>query len=134
LKVQEVATAIGAITESVTKVKGIVDQVREASQQQRQGIDQVAQAIAQMEKVTQTTAATAEESAAASEELSGQAETALSVVGELETLIDGRGNAALVTRMSAHKRPAARLARLPGRAAAPTDESSMGDSGTFGRF
>jgi methyl-accepting chemotaxis protein/methyl-accepting chemotaxis protein-1 (serine sensor receptor) len=30
-KVQEVATAIGAITESVTKVQGIVDEVREAS-------------------------------------------------------------------------------------------------------
>ena len=40
-KVEQVATAIGAITDSVAQVKGIVDEVREASQQQTQGIDQV---------------------------------------------------------------------------------------------
>ena len=54
-----------------------------------QGIDQVAQASAQMEKVTQTTAATAEESAAASEELNAQAESALAVVRQLETMVGG---------------------------------------------
>jgi methyl-accepting chemotaxis protein/methyl-accepting chemotaxis protein-1 (serine sensor receptor) len=106
-KVQDVATAIGAITESVTKVKGIVDEVREASQQQTQGIDQVAQAIAQMEKVTQTTAATAEESAAASEELNAQAETSMSVVSQLEALVggsgSGRASVAPATRTAARK-------------------------------
>jgi len=131
-KVQEVATAIGAITESVVRVKGIVDEVREASQQQMQGIDQVAQAIAQMEKVTQTTAATAEKSAAASEQLSGQAETSLSVVGELETLIDGRGNVGPVTRSSVHK--IGLPARVPPRAPAPAEEIALRGSGTFGRF
>ena len=90
-KVDQVATSIGAITESVTRVKGIVEEVREASRQQTQGIDQVSQAIAQMEKVTQTTAATAEESAAASEELNAQAEAALDVVRQLDTLVAGSG-------------------------------------------
>ena len=73
-KVEQVAAAIAAITDSVGQVKGLVDEVSVASRQQSQGIDQVSQAIAQMEKVTQTTAATAEESAAASEELNAQAE------------------------------------------------------------
>ena len=36
-KVTEVAASIGAITESVTRVKGIVNEVREASRQQTQG-------------------------------------------------------------------------------------------------
>ena len=54
----------------------------------------MSQAIAQMEKVTQTTAATAEESAAASEELNAQSESALSVVGDLQTLVDGQAHAA----------------------------------------
>ena len=86
-KVGQVTTAISGITESVVTVKGLVDEVSEASRQQAQGIDQVAQAIAQMEKVTQTTAATAEESAASSEELKSQAEGALQVVRRLEALV-----------------------------------------------
>jgi methyl-accepting chemotaxis protein len=77
LKVDEVAAAITGITESVSRVRALVDEVSIASGQQSQGIDQVSQAIAQMEKVTQTTAATAEESAAASEELNAQAQTSM---------------------------------------------------------
>jgi methyl-accepting chemotaxis protein/methyl-accepting chemotaxis protein-1 (serine sensor receptor) len=89
-KVTQVAHAIGAITESVTQVKGLVDEVSMASRQQSQGIDQVSQAIAQMEKVTQNTAATAEESAAASEELSAVADSATDVVSRLESLVGGQ--------------------------------------------
>jgi methyl-accepting chemotaxis protein len=90
--VDQVATAIEAIAESVARVKGIVDEVREASDQQTHGIDQVAHAIAQMEKVTQTAAASAEESAAASEQLNAQAETAMTVVRDLETLVSGHAS------------------------------------------
>ena len=85
-KVNEVVSAIAAITGTVTTVKGLVDEVSVASRQQAQGIEQVSQAIAQMEKVTQSTAATAEESAAASEELSAQAESSLLVVARLQAL------------------------------------------------
>jgi hypothetical protein len=83
-KVGQVASAIDAITKSVVQVKGMVEEVREASLQQTQGIDQVSQTITQMEKVTQTTAATAEESAAASEELNAQAESSIAVVSKLD--------------------------------------------------
>jgi methyl-accepting chemotaxis protein/methyl-accepting chemotaxis protein-1 (serine sensor receptor) len=89
--VEQVAAAITGITESVGRVKGLIDEVSVASHQQSQGIDQVAQAITQMERVTQTTAATAEESAAASEELSAQAATTMAVVRQLEALVGGSG-------------------------------------------
>jgi methyl-accepting chemotaxis protein len=88
-KVQQVSGVIESITTSTVKVKGLVDEVSEASRQQSQGIDQVSQAIAQMEKVTQGTAATAEESAAASEELNAQAEASMQVVTRLSTLVGG---------------------------------------------
>ncbi len=89
--VEQVAAAISGITTSVAKVKGLVEEVSVASREQAQGFDQVSTAIAQMEKVTQTTAATAEESAAASEELNAQAETSMTVVKRLETLVGGSG-------------------------------------------
>jgi methyl-accepting chemotaxis protein len=65
--------SIGAIAESVQRVKSLVDEVSAATGQQARSYEQVTQAIAQMEAVTQSTAASAEESAAASEELSAQA-------------------------------------------------------------
>jgi methyl-accepting chemotaxis protein/methyl-accepting chemotaxis protein-1 (serine sensor receptor) len=99
-RVQNVETAIGSIAESVSKVKGLVDEVSESSRQQAQGIGQVSQAIAQMEKVTQTTAATAEESAAASEELNAQAETSRELVAELRVLSGYRETDPARARMS----------------------------------
>ena len=87
---EQVARSIADITDSVDRVKVLVDEVNMASGQQAQGIDQVAQAIVQMEQVTQTTAATAEESAAASEELNAQARSAMAVVTRLESLVGAR--------------------------------------------
>jgi methyl-accepting chemotaxis protein len=92
-KVQTVTTAIDSITSGTVKVKGLIDEVSEASRQQSQGIGQVSQAIAQMEKVTQGTAATAEESAAAAEELNAQAETSMAIVGRLGALVGGTAEA-----------------------------------------
>jgi hypothetical protein len=133
--VDQVASSIAGITDSVVKVKGLVDEVSVASRQQTQGIEQVSQAIAQMEKVTQTTAATAEESAAASEQLTGQARDAMGVVGRLEALVGGK---------KAPKQPAAPAAAAPPAAApagaspAPAmpddDDFDMPATGTYGRF
>ena len=99
-KDEQVTTAIDAITKSVAQVKGMIEEVREASLQQTQGIDQVSQTIAQMERVTQTTAATAEESAAASEELNAQAESSIAVVSKLDGWRVGGGD--LFKRTAAH--------------------------------
>ncbi|MGD0580013.1 MAG: methyl-accepting chemotaxis protein, partial [Bryobacteraceae bacterium] len=62
-KVDQVATAIRAITEESGKVKTLVDEVNLGSQEQARGIEQIGKAITQMEQVTQKTAANAEESA-----------------------------------------------------------------------
>ena len=136
-RVQQVANAINVITTSISKVKGLVDEVSLASRQQSQGIEQVAQAIAQMEKVTQTTAATAEESAAASEELSAQAETAMDVVRQLETLVGSDSVASQYVSKTRRRTPAV-LPRHDARPhhAEPTPEEilPLESTGTYGRF
>jgi CheY-like chemotaxis protein len=83
------ASAIRAITDSAGKVKGLVDEVNEASKQQTQGIGQVATAVTQVSTVTQTAAASAEESAAAAQELSAQSATVSDLVRQLEAMVDG---------------------------------------------
>jgi methyl-accepting chemotaxis protein len=86
-RVQELEQAIAGITESVGRVKGLVDEVSLASRQQADGVRQVGQALHQMERVTQANAAAAEEGAAASEELSAQAEVTRTLVEELRALL-----------------------------------------------
>src|SRR5262249_11032212 len=108
-KVEQWAAAIGVITDSVARMKTIVDEVREASRPQSPGSDQVSQTIAQMEKVPQQTAANAEEGAAASEELYAQAEASMAVVRRLEALV-GRARAAAAPAADRPPRGAERLA------------------------
>ena len=141
-RVGQVSNAVTAMSDSSTRIKGLIEEVSVASRQQAQGIDQVTHAVAQMEKVTQTTAANAEESAAASEELSAQAETAMAVVTRLARLVDGNHAA---EHMPAHGHGATSGKRRkvvpmttakPGRPAMvdPEDEIPLGDTGTYGRF
>ena len=86
-RVARVKGAIEAIVASAGRVRGLVDQVSDASREQSAGIGEVGDTVTQMERVTQSTAAAAEESAAASEELSSQAEVVMGVVTELATLV-----------------------------------------------
>ena len=142
-KVDRVVSAIGVITHSVSRMRGIVDEVHEASRQQAQGIDQVSQALGQMEKVTQSTAATAEEGAAASEELYAQAEASMMIVRRLEQLVGGvtapadapvDGPRGLEARAVVALRP--RLTRRPQAPAIARAEEflPLGDTGTHGKF
>ena len=150
--VAHVAESIGAITSGIEQVRGIVEEVREASRQQSQGIDQVSHAIVAMERATHAAAATADESAAASEELKSQAATTLAVVRELGSLI-GTGGKRSSPRVTPTVAPTARTvprvdARRLGLAAsrspvtprgqAPISRAEaafpLGDTGTFGKF
>jgi methyl-accepting chemotaxis protein len=143
-KMTLVAQSIGSITDSVTKVKGLVDEVSEASQQQAQGIDQVSSAVAQMEKVTQSTAASAEESAAASEELNAQAGTTMAEVTELEAMVvSAPARATTLPRASASassrfgklvRMSDRRPAQTPASSATAEDRIPLGDTGTYGSF
>ena len=137
--VKLVSQAISAITDSVTKVKALVDDVSVASRQQTQGIEQVSQAIAQMEKVTQTTAATAEESAAASEGLTAQADSAMGVVGRLTALVGATSGGEVRRPMAAaHRATTMGLPIRTGGAASWTPDAGeaqpLGGTGTYGRF
>ena len=91
-RLDRVAVAIRAITESASRVKSLVQEVSESSKQQTIGINQTSTAVTQVSKVTQSAAASAEESAAASEELSAQAQTMRDLVLSLSGMVDGRAN------------------------------------------
>jgi methyl-accepting chemotaxis protein/methyl-accepting chemotaxis protein-1 (serine sensor receptor) len=88
-KLDQVAAAVGSITDVANKVKTLVDEVKLGSEEQARGIEQVAKAITQMEKVTQTTAANAEQSASASEQLSAQSDTLRAIVARLNGMVGG---------------------------------------------
>jgi methyl-accepting chemotaxis protein len=85
-------SAFKEVSESSSKVGGLVGEISAASKEQSTGFGQISQAITQMDSVTQQNSATAEESAAASEELNAQAEVMLGVVGGLRALVEGAGN------------------------------------------
>ena len=91
-KLDHVAVAVRSITDSATKVKTLVDEVKLGSEEQARGIEQMSKAIAQMEKVTQTTAANAEESASASQELSAQSDTLRTIVARLNSMVGDGAN------------------------------------------
>jgi methyl-accepting chemotaxis protein/methyl-accepting chemotaxis protein-1 (serine sensor receptor) len=138
-KVNQVTSAIAAITDSSVKAKGLVDEVSVASRQQSQGIEQVSQAIAQMEKVTQTNAASAEESAAVSEELSAQAEEASSVVKRLMVLVGIDAHEAMGRAVEPARTGVVRMARSKSRGAAVAPSAAEQipfeeGTGTYGGF
>lgn len=110
VKVDQVASAIHAITEDAAKVKTLVDEVNLGSQEQTRGIEQIGKAIAQMEQVTQKSAANAEESASAAEQLNAQSEALKQVVERLSAMVGG-GEAGLHEK-SPRRKPLA-AAKLP---------------------
>jgi methyl-accepting chemotaxis protein len=113
-KVDQVATAIRAITGDSAQVKALVDKVSLGSQEQARGIDQVGKAITQMEQVTQMTAASAEESASAAEELTAQSKRLKDVVERLRSMVGGEG--AGIGARPLHRPLAPAGGKLPSRA------------------
>ncbi|NLX14608.1 MAG: methyl-accepting chemotaxis protein [Phycisphaerales bacterium] len=83
--------ALAAIVKNVDAVTRLINDIAQASSEQAQGVEQVNMAISQMDKVTQQNAAGAEQSAAAAEELSSQSKVLKETVGNLVTLVEGRG-------------------------------------------
>jgi methyl-accepting chemotaxis protein len=91
--VQQTASNFSRVAESSAKVGGLIGEITAASQEQALGIEQINRAVVEMDKVVQRNAANAEESAASSEELSAQAEHMKAFVGELVTVVGGKGKA-----------------------------------------
>ncbi len=69
----DTAESLKLISEQVTKVSDLAEEIAAASNQQANGIEQINLGISQIDDVTQQNTANAEESAASAEELSGQA-------------------------------------------------------------
>jgi methyl-accepting chemotaxis protein len=86
---QEVATAVTAFTEQVTRVQSLVGTIKTGTEQQAAGIEQVARAIEQMSTATQQTVHMAERSATAGEQLASQAAQSRSQAADLATLVYG---------------------------------------------
>jgi methyl-accepting chemotaxis protein/methyl-accepting chemotaxis protein-1 (serine sensor receptor) len=97
-RVNEVVVAIRSITSETSKIKNLVDEIKDGSMEQTRGLDQISRAIMKMEQVTQTNAAGAEEGAAAAEQLNAQAETMKDVVEGLRVMVDGASDSALGMR------------------------------------
>jgi len=109
-KVDQVASAIRAITEESGKVKTLVDEVNLGSEEQARGIEQIGKAVTQMEQVTQKTAANAEESASAAEELNAQSETLKEIVDRLLAMVGGDELTNGHTSHTVHRQPTSRRA------------------------
>ncbi|MBN1848656.1 MAG: hypothetical protein JW932_08735 [Deltaproteobacteria bacterium] len=89
--VNQANEAFNQVSESSSKVRGLVAEFVAASNEQAGGVDQVNKAVAEMDKVVQQNAANAEESASATEAMSSQAVQMRKVVNKLARLINGKG-------------------------------------------
>ncbi|MBU0483832.1 MAG: hypothetical protein KKB30_04895 [Proteobacteria bacterium] len=75
------------VAEGVRKARGLVGEIKVASQEQAQGVKQINLAVTEIDKVTQQNAATSEEAASAAEEMSAQARQMMLYVGQLGELV-----------------------------------------------
>jgi methyl-accepting chemotaxis protein/methyl-accepting chemotaxis protein-1 (serine sensor receptor) len=86
-KLQQVETAITAITGVTAQLKILMDEVSVSSSEQKKGLDQIARAVEQMDQLTQRNAASAQEGAASAQEMGDQSAGLLNVVRELESFL-----------------------------------------------
>lgn len=91
----KVSDSLSEIFEKAVKLDQLVADINSASKEQKTGIDQINTAVTEMDQLTQSNAASSEESAAAAEHLSGQAETLMATVGELQKIIGVQSTGAL---------------------------------------
>ncbi len=86
-RLQEVARAIHAVTQSAAQARQLIGQVDLTSGEQTQRIGRISDAARQIERVTQQSSALSEQNAATSRELAAQAVAMRSIVEELEVLV-----------------------------------------------
>ncbi|MBC7926614.1 MAG: hypothetical protein H7039_13240 [Bryobacteraceae bacterium] len=85
-RVQLMAATISSVTVEATRVKGLIEQVREGGDEQVRGIQQISTALNHLQSLTQRTASVAEENAAAGQVLQTNADDMFGVVTRLEEL------------------------------------------------
>lgn len=85
--VVQVASAIEAITQASSKVKCLVEEIKQGSVTQAQGTEEITRATAELESVVSNTASSAEEGAALGEELRSRAVMLSEVVDRFRELV-----------------------------------------------
>ncbi|MBZ5601465.1 MAG: MCP four helix bundle domain-containing protein [Acidobacteriia bacterium] len=86
-RLDHMAEAIHATTESTVEVKRLVDEVSVSSTEQARGIDQIAHALGEVDRITQQAASSAQESAAASAAMAGQSQAMDAVTRQLVAFV-----------------------------------------------
>ena len=86
-KLEGVATAIRAITESTREAKALASDLNLDNEQEARAIAEMAKALSKMERATQNVAASAEQSASASEELHANAVAMQQVAIDLRSMV-----------------------------------------------
>jgi len=89
-RLDEVAKAVGRVTEVSEKVKVLIDEISSGSLEQAKGTNQITSALRQMDQVTQQSAAGAEENAAAGEDLQTQWESLDKIIQRLTSMLEGQ--------------------------------------------
>ena len=90
-KLQKLSDLVRSIVTRSQQVKGLVDQVRTATEQHSHGIEQIARTVAHLGQTTQQTAAGAQENAASGAEMTAQAQDLRAEVQMLEMLVGASG-------------------------------------------
>ncbi len=86
-RLDRMAGAVRAMTESSLHVKSLVDEVNQGSQEQSRGMDQIARTVLHMDQVTQKTAESARQSASAGSQLSEHAASLSALVDEMREVV-----------------------------------------------
>ena len=89
-RLDEVAEAIGGVTENTAKVKLLIDEVSQGGLEQARGIEQISTAFAQMKSDIRQTAAEAEQGSSASVGLNKQADSMQRLGMMLEKMVSGQ--------------------------------------------
>ncbi len=92
-KLDEVASAIRALTENADQIKNLVDEVNIRSQEQARGIEEISRAVVQIEKVTHSNATSADQSASAGSVMTTQADHLNQIAGDFWAMVGGEDTA-----------------------------------------
>ncbi|MEW6598696.1 MAG: PAS domain-containing methyl-accepting chemotaxis protein [Pseudomonadota bacterium] len=113
--VSETGVALGAISEKVAEIHGLIAEIATSSQEQSTGLGQVNTAVNQMDQVTQQNAAMVEEATAAAARLSDEADQLNGMVASFR--LSGHDGGRRLATATATARPAPRATRAVARPA-----------------
>ncbi len=120
------------VVRNVTEVNDMISEISTAAQEQALGVSEITKAMNQLDQSTHENANTSRESANASDQLSAQAQQLLTVVADLETVIDGRSRLPAISHQaipsaSLPQADAARTKKYSGRSEHKVELKPLGD-------